>query len=75
MKTLAIPFFRCNTQGDDLFSVRAGVPAASALSDASCLLDAACGLLENEDSHTAFSATVIIQMAKAVIDSVEVPND
>lgn len=71
MKTAAIPFFKCNAQGDELFSVQAGIPAAAALDHASCLLDAVCGLLENDDSHEAYSALVIVKMAKAAIDAVE----
>lgn len=74
MKTSAIPFFRCNAQGDDLFAVRAGLPSADALSWASCLLDTVIGLLEDEESRTVNGAMVLAQMAKAAIDSVEVPH-
>lgn len=72
MKTAAIPFFNCNAQGDELFSVRAGIPAADALDHASCLLDAVCGLLENDVSREVYIALVIVKMAKAAIDAVEV---
>lgn len=72
MKTIAVPFFRCNAQGVDLFSVQAGIPAETALSHASCLLDAVCCLLDDEDSNKVYSALAIIKMAKAAIDAVEV---
>lgn len=75
MKTVASPFFRCNAEGDDLFSVQAGIPAAAALQSVSCLLAAACGLLEDEDSHEAYGAWVIIKMAKAAIDAVELGDE
>jgi hypothetical protein len=74
MKTVAIPFFKCNAQGDELFAVQAGMSSADALDSASSLLDAACGLLEDDDSREAYSALVIIKMAKAAIDAVEVPR-
>ncbi|WP_374342212.1 DUF3077 domain-containing protein [Azonexus sp.] len=75
MKTIAIPFFKCNSQGDELFSVNADVPADSAMSEASCLLSAACALLKDEDSEWAYGALALIQMAKAAIDAVEVNLD
>lgn len=75
MKTISSPFFKCNDQGDELFSVQVGIPAVAALQNASCLLDTAAGLMTDMASHEAYSAWVLITMAKAAIDAVEVGND
>lgn len=74
MKTHAIPFFQCNPQGDELFAVRPDVPSEDSLNWASTLLDTAIGLLRDGDSHESFGAMVLVKMAKAAIDAVEVDN-
>lgn len=72
MKTTAEnTFYKCNIQGDELFAVRAGIPVADAINEASALLDTVIGLLVDEDSHVCYGATVLVRLAKAAIDSVD----
>lgn len=72
MKTSDTPFFQCNQRGEDLFSVRSGVSIQDALSCASDLLDTVSGLLNGDESHASYGALVLVRMAKAAIDSVEI---
>lgn len=71
MKTTDNTFYKCNIQGDELFSVRAGIPSADAINEASALLDTVLGLLVDEESHVCYGAAVLVRLAKAAIDSVD----
>lgn len=74
MKTTGTTFFRCNLQGEDLFAVRPDIPSEDALNWASALLDTVDGLLSKDDSHTSFGALVLVKMAKAAIDAVDISD-
>lgn len=69
-------FIEANPNGDRLFAVVPGIPAADALEQASCLLatarDAAYGVAAN-GKHS-FAAGYLIEMAKAVVDSITLPD-
>ncbi len=70
-ETIPVEFLRANSNGQRLFSVVAGVPAADALSGASCLLESAIAVLMQEEDGSAslFAAIRLVEMAKAAIDS------
>lgn len=72
--TRHLPFFPCGSADLELFSVQGNVPAADALVYASSLLESVIGLLkDNENWSSKDSACmVMIEMAKAVVDAVEV---
>ncbi len=61
------PFFRCTPNGDNLFTVREGVPADAALEQASCFLASA-----RESAYSAAhpEAAYLIEMAKGIVDAV-----
>lgn len=75
--TTPVSFFRANSQAQNLFSVVAGIPATDALSHASCLLDCAISLLEDDTATSAAAegASRLLEMAKAAIDAVELSHD
>lgn len=71
--TRKYPFLRCNLPNQDLFAVQDGIPAHDALCEASCILSVAVSLLHGiEDDDEANAALYLIQMAKAVVDSIEI---
>ena len=68
--TTSTPFLSCNRAQTPLFSVNPGVPAADALSVASCLLDEAVIALDCiEDRVPAGAACRLVEMAKAALDA------
>ena len=67
--TKQTPFFRANSDGKELFSVQAGIPAGDAINSALCLLEGVIEILRREVSPDAHNAAVLTQMAKAVIES------
>jgi len=71
--TAAHDFFSCNSASESLFSVRPGVSAVNALEQVSVLLDAALSSARDAvnscSDNSACSATYLIEMAAAVIDS------
>ncbi|WP_250886147.1 DUF3077 domain-containing protein [Pseudomonas brassicacearum] len=76
--TVDCSFTACNSDRQDLFAVRPGVPAEDALSEASCILSELKGLLEfmamgsDDIPHiSAWSFHRAVVSAKAVIDSVQ----
>lgn len=75
-KTTRNPFFNCNANGEKLFSVQEGISLDDALSNASCLLEAAeqtlfdvamCGA-----SSQVWAAAYLVEMAKAALDAVHI---
>lgn len=66
--------------GEPLLAVRAGIPARDALQAASLILAAACGVAkhfcdnEPEDPDAMFAPVYLIEMGKALVDSVPLPN-
>ena len=76
--TVNCSFTACNSDRQDLFAVRPGVPAEDALSEASCILSELKGQLEfmamgSDDIPciNAWSFLRAVVSAKAVIDSVQ----
>lgn len=67
--TAANAFFSCNSFNENLFSVRAGVSANNALETASCFLDVARDCAYQGDANLSNAAAYLIEMAKAVVDS------
>ncbi|MBS1185276.1 MAG: hypothetical protein H6R09_877 [Proteobacteria bacterium] len=77
--THAHDFFSCNSEGDCLFSVRAGIPAGDALEMASCFLDVARSAVRqlsdesagdsSDDGNSSYAADHLITLAKALIDA------
>lgn len=63
-------FLSCNVDQAHLFSVNPGVPADDALAMASCLLGDALRAMEADDAAMSYAAHRLVQMAKAVVDSV-----
>lgn len=67
------PFFSCNPAGDELFSVRPGMPVFDALEQASCFMaaarDATYQAADLVQSDSVSGAAYLIEMAKAVLDS------
>jgi DUF3077 family protein len=81
-RTIAHAFLRCNQAGDNLLSVNPGLPAADALSIASCLLASAMTLvgslvstLPAHDGDVLGGAEYLIDFTKALIDSVDLEGD
>ena len=74
MKTVAIPLFKCNLEGDNLMAIKAGIPANDAIDMASLFLDSVVGLLDglsdDERTHVTESAFYLAKLAKAAIDAV-----
>ncbi len=75
--TAALNFFSCNTAEESLFSVRSGVSAKNALTAASCFLDLArtCAYEGTESGNLSNAAAYLIEMAKAVVDSLTIGID
>jgi hypothetical protein len=65
-------FFSCGEEGVSIFAVRAGVSSSDALEQASCFLATALAATYDvaELNGAAYSPAYIIEMAKAIIDSV-----
>ncbi|MDZ4077196.1 MULTISPECIES: DUF3077 domain-containing protein [Hydrocarboniphaga] len=85
--TTCFAFHQVNPEETKLFTVRPGVPASDALEAASCFMDVALSLckgigsLSDDDvragmacdlRQTAFASLFLLEMAKAVVDSIEV---
>jgi hypothetical protein len=75
--TAAHAFFSCNTAEESLFSVRPGVSSKNALAAASCFLDLArtCAYEGPESENLSNAAAYLIEMAKAVVDSLTIGID
>lgn len=69
--TSAKKFFKINCE-HSIFQVIPGVPAQDALEQASCYLEASFEVLMNnsEPSELNFAAAHLIEMAKALVDSI-----
>ncbi len=59
-----------NIEGVNLFDVRDGVPIADALNTASAYLSTALGVVENAPDEGGLAAHNLVEMAKALVDSV-----
>jgi len=67
--TAALDFFSCSPGQQNLFTVRSGVSTEAALSTASCFLDLARDCAFEGEGNLSNAAAYLIEMAKAVIDS------
>ncbi|MFT3961847.1 DUF3077 domain-containing protein [Propionivibrio sp.] len=67
--TTSFPFLSCNSAQTPLFSVNPGISSEDALSMASCFLDDAMRVMEN-DEEINHAAHRLVTMAKAALDSV-----
>lgn len=76
--TAKIPFFSCG-DGAELFAVQAGIPSQKALDEASCFLSVARSIAyataEKKDPNTVYAIAYLLEMAKALVDAVEVSGD
>ena len=68
--TISHPFFPCNSDQVELFSVNPGVPTINALETASCFLgDALAVMGQSEDP--CFAAMRCVEFARELINAVE----